>query len=209
MVFKFADEDPSLVLHRGETARRKYRGMRKHRTVVVAKKRAMGAGSQLDRALDHRARASAINSGAGGCGPLAGKKKRALAVDPGLPIRPPNLGGTGRAVASSLLRCGGAVERGAGVPRPRRFQRNYTASLNLNLAMSDLWRLSTTACGDPPTLKAGTKVETFNFQVTIRKLIAKDYELLAERAEERAENLATRKRHTTRRAEGQKEWRRG
>ena len=148
MVFKFADEDPSLVLHRGETARRKYRGMRKHRTVVVAKKRAMGAGSQLDRALDHRARASAINSGAGGCGPLAGKKKRALAVDPGLPIRPPNLGGTGRAVASSLLRCGGAVERGAGVPRPRRFQRNYTASLNLNLAISDLWRLSTTACGD-------------------------------------------------------------
>jgi hypothetical protein len=143
--------------------------MRKHRTVVVAKKRAMGAGSQLDRALDHRARASAINSGAGGCGPLAGKKKRALAVDPGLPIRPPNLGGTGRAVASSLLRSGGAVERGAGAPRPRRFQRNYTASLNLNLAISDLWRLSTTACGDPPTLKAGTKVETFNFQVTIRK----------------------------------------
>ena len=94
----------------GETARRKYRGMRKHRTVVVAKKRAMGAGSQLDRALDNRARASAINSGAGGCGPLAGKKKRALAVDPGLPIRPPNLGGTGRAVASSLLRSGGAVE---------------------------------------------------------------------------------------------------
>ena len=135
----------------------------------MAKKRAMGAGSQLDRALDHRARASAINSGAGGCGPLAGKKKRALAVDPGLPIRPPNLGGTGRAVASSLLRCGGAVERGAGAPRPRRFQRNYTASLNLNLAISDLWRLSTTACGDPPTLKAGTKVETFNFQVTIRK----------------------------------------
>src|SRR6202040_419642 len=40
--------------------------MRKHRTVVVAKKRAMGVGSQLDRALDHRARASAINSGAGG-----------------------------------------------------------------------------------------------------------------------------------------------
>jgi hypothetical protein len=69
----------------------------------------MGAGSQLDRALDHRARASAINSGAGGYGPLAGKK-RALAVDPGLPIRPPNLGGTGRAVASSLLRSGGAVE---------------------------------------------------------------------------------------------------
>jgi hypothetical protein len=33
-------------------------------------------------------------------------------------------------------------------------------------------------------------------------LIAKDYELLAERAEERAENLATRKRPTTRRAEG-------
>ena len=45
-------------------------------------------------------------------------KKRALAVDPGLPIRPPNLGGTGRAVASSLLRSGGAVERGAGAPRP-------------------------------------------------------------------------------------------
>ena len=74
-----------------------------------------------------------INSGAGGYGPLAGKKKRALAVDPGLPIRPPNVGGTGRAVASSLLRSGGAVERGAGAPRPRRFQRNYTASLNLNL----------------------------------------------------------------------------
>ena len=90
-------------------------------------------------------------------------------MDPGLPIRPPNLGGTGRAVASSLLRSGGAVERGAGAPRPRRFQRNYTASLNLNLAISDLWRLSTTACGDPPTLKAGTKVEAFNFQVTIRK----------------------------------------
>ena len=93
----------------------------------------MGAGSQLDRALDHRAPASAINSGGGGYGPLAGKKKRALAVDPGLPIRPPNVGGTGRAVASSLLRSGGAVERGAGAPRPRRFQRNYTASLNLNL----------------------------------------------------------------------------
>jgi hypothetical protein len=78
------------------------------------------------------AAASAINSGAGRYGPLAGKKKRALAVDPGLPIRPPNVGGTGRAVASSLLRSGGAVERGAGAPRPRRFQRNYTASLNLN-----------------------------------------------------------------------------
>ena len=38
-------------------------------------------------------------------------------------------------------------------------------------------------------------------------LIAKDYEVLAERAEERAENLATRKRLTTRRS--QKEWRRG
>ena len=33
-------------------------------------------------------------------------------------------------------------------------------------------------------------------------LIAKDYELLAERAEERPENLATRKRPTTSRAEG-------
>ena len=33
-------------------------------------------------------------------------------------------------------------------------------------------------------------------------LIAKDHELLAERAEERAENLATRKRPTTSRAEG-------
>src|SRR4029077_8324772 len=42
------------------------RGMRKHRTVVVAKIISMGAGSQLDRALDHRAPASAINSGGGG-----------------------------------------------------------------------------------------------------------------------------------------------
>jgi hypothetical protein len=33
-------------------------------------------------------------------------------------------------------------------------------------------------------------------------LIAEDYELVAERAEERAENLATRKRPTTSRAEG-------
>src|ERR1700730_7358049 len=93
----------------------------------------MGTGSQLDRALDHRAPASAINGGAGGYGPLAGKKKRALAVDPGLPIRPPNVGGTGRAVASSLLRSGGGRREGRGAPRPRRFQRNYTASLNLNL----------------------------------------------------------------------------
>ena len=96
-------------------------------------------------------------------------KKRALAVDPGLPIRPPNLGGTGRAVASSLLRSGGAVERGAGAPRPRRFQGNLYGFFELEFAIGDLWRLSTTACGDPPTLKAGTKVEAFNFQVTIRK----------------------------------------
>src|SRR4029077_9336681 len=46
---------------------------------------------------------------AGRYGPLAGKKKRALAVDPGLPIRPPNVGGTGRA-ANSLLRSGGASQ---------------------------------------------------------------------------------------------------